>query len=337
MDPFEQLLTQSSGSNVPPETLEMLGRQASQLFQRQGISLNHAVSQVLANHPELGNEHVKRIIEFANTVTFQEMFQNSEDKNVHFEVADPGVVLRDLKDGGSPNHSGKPLNTDYFSSPNSGQSSDLDAALMQQFTGSHPSPSDSESVKVASANEEVNHERHTNPIEDVYDAMVRLRATREKLAESYENMDLLMKTAQEDFYKQVRLQVLESDGYGLGGVLSVLQKVASQELVEIVMAPVADRLVKEGHSEKDLTTSLRKTAGSVPNLQHPLFSSFDAITKIAEEMVTCGQALDDVDKMLADLNVPFKKIAGALTTGIKNRISPRGTVPDGLRQRFPRD
>lgn len=337
MDPFEQLLTQSSGSNVPPETLEMLGRQASQLFQRQGVSLNQAVSQVLANHPELGNEHVKRIIEFANTVTFQEMFQNSEDKNVHFEVADPGVVLRDLKDGGSSNHAGKPLNTDYSSGPKPGQSADLDAALMQQFTGSHPTPSDSESVKVASAHEEVDHERHANPIEDVYDTMIRLRATREKLAESYENMDLLMKTAQEDFYKQVRLQVLEPDGYGLGGVLSVLQKVASQDLVETIMAPVASRLVEEGHSERNLTASLRKTAGAVPNLQHPLFSSFDAIIKTAEEMVNCGRALDDVDQMLEDVNAPLKKIAGSLTTGIKNSIGPRGAVPAGIRQRFPRD
>lgn len=337
MDPFEQYLTQSSGSNVPPETLEMLGRQASQMFQRQGVSLNQAVSQVLANHPELGNEHVKRIVEFANTVTFQEMFQNSNDKNVHFDVADPGVVLRDLKDGGSSNHAGKPLNSDYNSAPKPGeQSADLDAALMQQFTGGYPTPGDFESTKVASAHE-VDHECHANPIEDAYDAMLRLQATREKLAESYESMDLLKKTAEEDLYRQVKLQVLEPDGYGLGGVLAALQKIASEDFVEVIMSPIAERLVKEGHDQKHLMTSLRKTAGVVPNLHHPLFSSFDAIVKVAGEMVNCGRAIDDVDKMLADLSVPFKKIAGSLTTGVKNTISPRGAVPAGIRQRFPRD
>lgn len=339
MGPFDQLLTQPAGSNVAPETLEMLGRQASQLFQSQGVPLNQALSQVLANHPELGNEHVKRIIEFANTVTFQEMFQNSQDKNVHFDVADPGVVLRDLKDGGSPAHSGKPLNSDYSSSPkSSNNSADLDAALMQQFTGNHPTPGDSESVKVASAvSEEVDHEKHTNPIEDAYDTMIRLQATREKLAESYETMDLTLQKAQEDFYQQIKLQVGDEDGAGLGGVLSALEKIASQDLVELVVAPATERLVKEGYNKQHLTCSLRKTAGAVPNLQHPLFASFDAIIKIAEEMVNCGQALSDVDKMLIDIKVPFKKIAGNLTTGIKNSIGPKGLVPAGLRQRFPRD
>lgn len=332
MDPFEQLLTQPSGQNVPPETLEMLGRQASQLFRSQGVPLNQAISQVLANHPELGNEHVKRIVEFANTVTFQEMFQGSEDKNVHFDIGDPGVVLRDLKDGGSPAHSGKTL-TDYQRPPQTNQSSDLDAALMQQFTGS--STPVSEATKVASA--DVDHEKHANPIEDAYDAMIRLQATREKLAESYETMDLLMKEAQQDLYQHIKFEVLEDDGAGLGGVLSALEKIASQDLVEVVVAPLVERLVKEGHDPKRLTRSLQKTAGVVPNLQHPLFATFDAIVKTASEMVNCGQAISDVDKMLEDIKVPFKKIAGDLTTGVKKALGPKGRVPDGIRQRFSRD
>lgn len=336
MGPFDQLLTQSSGSNVPPETLEMLGRQASQLFQSQGVPLNQALAQVLSDHPELGNEHIKRIVEFANTVTFQEMFQNSQDKNVHFDVGDPGVVLRDLKDGGSSAHSGKPLNSDYLSPPKSSNTADLDAALMQQFTGSHPSPSDSESVKVASVSE-VDHERHANPIEDAYDAMIRLQATREKLAESYETLDLTMKRAQEDFYQQVRLQVGDENGSGLGGVLTALEKIASQDLVETVMSPVVERLVHEGYNQQHLMQSMQKLAGVVPNLHHPLFASFDAIVKMAGELVNCDQAIYDVDKMLADIQVPFKKIAGNLTTGIKNSIGPKGAVPAGIRQRFPRD
>lgn len=332
MDPFEQLLNQPSGSNTPPETLEMLGRQASQLFRSQGVPLNQAISQVLANHPELGNEHVKRIIEFANTVTFQEMFQGSEDKNVHFDIADPGVVLRDLKDGGSSAHSGKTL-TDYQRPPQTGQSADLDAALMQQFTGS--STPVSEATKVAS--QHTDHEKHANPLDDAYDAKIRLEATREKLAESFERMDLLLKEAKEDFYQQVKLQVGDPDGSGLGGVLGALEKMASQDLVEIVMSPVAMRLVKEGYDRHHLLRSLTKTAGVVPNLEHPLFAAFDAITKLAEEMVVCDRALADTDKMLEDIKIPFKKLSGALTTGVKKVVDPHGRVPDGIRQRFSRD
>lgn len=333
MDPFEQLLTQSSGPNVQPETLEMLGRQASQLFRSQGVPLNQAISQVLANHPELGNEHIKRIVEFANTVTFQEMFQGSEDKNVHFDVADPGVVMRDLKDGGSPAHSGKTL-TDYQRPPQSNnQSADLDAALMQQFTGSGTPVS--EATKVASLN--IDHDRHANPLEDAYDTKIRLEATREKLAESFERMDRILEEAKEDFYQQVKIEVGDPDGTGLGGVVSALEKMASQDLVEAVMSPVVTRLVKIGFDRQYLMKSLTKTAGAVPNLEHPLFSSFDAIVKLANEMAICDRAITDTDKMLDDINAPFRKLAGNLTTGVKKALVPRGRIPDGIRQRFPRD
>lgn len=370
MNPFDQLLTQNSSSAVAPEVLEMLGRKASQLFQAQGLPLNQAIAQVVADHPELGNEHIKRIVEFANTVTFQEMFQNSEDKNVHFDVADPGVILRDLKDGGTPSHSGKTLSSDYQKPPLPvGSGPDLDASLMQQFTGTGQSMS--EAVKVASVmgsvkkngkflagvaaggaaaytgaraakrvidgpekTASIDHERHANPLEDIYDTMIRVQATKDKLAESYETMDLRLKDAQEDFYKNVRHQI--DSGDGLGGVVGALEKMASEDLVEAVMIPVTHRLIGDGYDKTCLLESLKKTAGSVPNLDHPLFASFDAITKLATEMAVCDRALEDTSNMLDELKVPFKKLAGALTTEVKDTISPSGKVPAGIRQRFPR-
>ncbi len=376
MNPFDQLLTQNSGSAVAPEVLEMLGRKASQLFQSQGLPLNQAIAQVVADHPELGNEHVKRIVEFANTVTFQEMFQNSEDKNVHFDVADPGVVLRDLKDGGTPSHSGKTLSSDYQKPPLPvGSGPDLDASLMQQFTGSGQSMS--EATKVASVHsilrgakkngkflagvaaggaaaytgaraakrlidgpektasvDSVDHEKHANPIEDIYDAMIRMQSTKDKLAESYETMDLKLKDAQEDFYRNVKQQI--DNGDGLGGVVGVLEKLASEDLVEAVMIPVTHRLMRDGYDRTHLLESLHKTAGVVPNLNHPLLASFDAITKLANEMAVCDRAIEDTDTMLSELKIPFKKLAGALTTEVKDAIGPHGKIPAGIRQRFPR-
>ncbi len=328
MGPFEQLLTQSSGSNVAPETLEMLGRQASQMFQSQGVPLNRAIQQVLANHPELGNEHIKRIVEFANTVTFQEMFQASQDKNIHFEVADPGVVLRDLKDGGSPGHDGKTL-LDYKTPPGQQQNNDLDAALTQQFTGQ--ASGEQELAKVAS----VNHELHANPVEDAYDTQVRLQATREKLASSYETMQGLLNDAREDLYQEVKKQVLDPDGAGLGGVVSALEKVAEADMLEVILPPITQRLIDEGCRVSSLETSMRKMAGQVPNLNHPLFVAMDALFKVAGEMVTCGKAIDDIDEMIADGNNVFK-LAGALTTGVKKAVGHQGRVPAGIRQRFPK-
>lgn len=331
MNPLDSLFTQSTSSNVAPETLEMLGHQASQLFQTQGLPLNKAISQILSNHPELENEHVRRIVEFANTVTFQNLFQNSPDKNVHFEVADPGVILRDLKDGGSSEHAGRTLNFDYQRIPPTSQDQELDASLMQQFSGS--STPISEATKVAS----VNHELHANPIEDVYDTMLRLQATRDKLAESYETIHNLMRGAQEDFYREVEIQIMDPEGAGLGGVLGALEKIASEDLVETIMIPITERLIEDGYGKERLTKSMTKTAGEVSDLTHPLFGTFDAIIKTAEELVNCGQAIYEVDVMLEQIKVPFKKIAGALTTNVKNTLGIPGHVPAGIRQRFPRN
>ncbi len=383
MDPFAQLLTQSSGSNVAPETLEMLGRQASQMFQGQGVPLNDAIRQVTANHPELGNEHIKRIVEFANTVTFQQMFQNSEDKNVHFEVADPGAVLRDLKDGGSPAHSGKTLNNnDYMQSPQSMNTADpaMNQAFDAQFLGQEKNANlknlgeyahkakkfgkqlgvaastgaaatagayagyrgakraiDGKEKTAAEIRQEisVDHELHANPVEDAYDAHIRLQATRDKLAESHETMNNLLKQAQADFYAEVKSQVLDPDGAGLGGVIAVLEKVAEEDIVEALMTPVTQQLVRDGVRADELNRSLTKIAGVVVNMEHPLIAHADSIVKLAGEIVRCSKAIDETDAMLEQTGAVFKQ-AGALTNGVRDAVDHKGHLPAGIRQRFPR-
>jgi hypothetical protein len=329
MDPFESLLTSTPTSKVSPEVLEMLGRQASQLFQQRGIPLNQAVVQVVANHPELGNEHLKRIIEFANTVTFQEMFQNSEDKNVHFDVADPGVVLRDVSDGGTPMHSGKTLErsmSDYATTPSFQQgANETDQLLGQQFGAQ-------DTAKLAF---EVNHEYHSNPIEDVHDLKLKAEATRDTLVEAYERADIMMKSARAQFYTLVKTEVLDPDGAGLGGVLGALEKIASSEELWALMEPVIGKLKADGISDEVLHGSLKKTAGQQANIEHPLFANVSAMLKIAKDMSELELAIADTNQSLEDAT-QFLKKAGALATGIKNAVDIKGKVPSGLRQRFPR-
>ena len=331
---FESLLTQSSGPRVDPETLEMLGRKASQMYQQQGVPLNQAVAQVVADQPDIGNEHIKRIVEFANTVTFQEMFQGSEDKNVHFDIADPGVILRDLKDGGTPSHDGKPLSmSDYTAPPKTQEAGapDVEQLFSQQFT-SGGNGGTTDMPKVASVR--VDHELHADPIEDVYDTHVRLKATREKLASSFETMHMLLNETKEELYQEVKQQVLDPYGAGLGGVVGALEKVADHVTIHVLLGPMIDRMIEE-RIPADLNTSLEKRAGSVVNYQHPLLAKTDAIVKLASEMVVCEKAIDDVDGML-EQTMGVLKQAGAMTTGVKKAVGSRGKVPGALRQRFPR-
>lgn len=333
MNPFEQLLNTPSTHPVDAEVLEMLGRQASQLFQTRGIPLNQAIRQVVANHPELGNEHIKRIVEFANTVTFQEMFQASEDKNIHFDVADPGVVLRDLKDGGSPAHDGKPLGrsmNDYATSPMKQQAgfAEIDQMLGHQFGAEAAG----EMPKVAS---ELDHSLHANPMDDLHDLKIKTEATRDALVQSYEMSYNMLKAAHTDLYKKVRVEVLDPDGAGLGGVVGVIEKVAGEHAWSI-MQPIINYLVESGIAQEDLSDSLEKTAGQHVNIEHPLVASTVALVKIAEDMATTELAIDDLEKSLREID-KFYKEAGALTTGIKKAVHTRGKVPSGLRQRFPRE
>ena len=338
MDTFDSLLTQSSGRRVSAEELEMLGRKASSLFQQQGVPLNQAITQVIKDHPELGNEHVKRIVEFANTVTFQELFQKSEDKNVHFDVADPGVVLRDLKDGGSPAHDGKTLSGgmgDYSVAPQQENNPD-DAALAQMFNpAAHQPQADGgqELAKLASA--PTDNSVHANPIEDVYDAHVRLQAARSELAGAHEQFDLLQKHAHDELERAIKREALSEDGAGLGGVLSVLEKLASKELVASVVGPMIEKMARDTRTQEPLLAGLEKRAGKVINPGHPIVVAWSGLVKAAEDKVRTAEALSEVDGHLKETTA-FLKNAGALATGLKDAVGITGKVPNGLRQRFPK-
>jgi len=335
MDMFDDLLTSSSRSSVSPETLEMLGRKASQMYQTKGIPLNEAIKQVAADVPELGNEHIKRIVEFANTVTFQEMFQNGADKNVHFQVADPGVVMRDMKDGGSPAHDGKTMQGgqgDYKMAPDAGNKGELDGelgALFGQPEGMGTSPSEVEKNAHVHGG---SHSLHANPIDDVYDTHLRLQATREKLAEAHERFDGLVKQATADLYQVVKHEVISPDGAGLGGVVSVFEKLASREIAMAALTPIIEKLASERIMLKD---SLEKTAGRVLNPAHPLVSTITGLVKAAQEQVRAAEALEQVDSSLERTST-FLKNAGALTTGVKNALGGKGRVLNAVRQRASR-
>lgn len=80
--------------------LESLGKEASNLYLSGGVSLNDAVIKLASQHPSISPHQVKRVVEFANTETFQRLFEKQAgDKNVDFDVADPGAVLKSLELG----------------------------------------------------------------------------------------------------------------------------------------------------------------------------------------------------------------------------------------------
>lgn len=329
MDPFSQdLLSQSAGSRVAPELLETLGRKASQMFQQNGVPLNQAVRELAAQHPELGNEHIKRVVEFANNVTFQELFQNGADKNVHFDVADPGVILRDLKDGGSPAHDGRTMN-DYAAPPKQSgmQDANADTKSLDQHIWPAQGPDGGGSFKAASSNISV---------DDLFDHQRQLRGTLDKLAESHELAGYALDDAKDRLYGAVKHEILHPDGAGLGGVVGALTKLASEDLVGSVLPGMIERLREEGYQPRQLEASMEKRAGVAVNPQHPLVVSFRDLIKVAHEMVVTQNAIDTTNRELDQVTAELKKVAGPLTSGVRDALHHSGKLPPAVRQRFPR-
>lgn len=303
MDAFQDLLTQSPRSQVSPELLEMLGTQAATMFTEKGVSLNDGIVQILGEHPELGNEHIRRVIEFANNKAFQTMFEQGADKNVHFPVADPGVILRDAKDGGSPAFNGQTLDEggkkDYFSAPPKPDQGD--AELAQLFPG-QPQSTQMPMSKVASAEEvfEDPHAVHANPVDDVYDAHVQMSATRDELATRNDAAEIEVKLASEDLLAAIKHEVLSHDGSGLPGVMAALEHVGGREKVAEILPGMIQQMIDGGVSPEVLDRSMTKTAGAVVNPRHPLVLAWSGLTKAAEQRRVLETALRDADLALAE-------------------------------------
>ena len=104
-------------ASLSPSDLEQMGKRASNLYLADGLSLNEAVIKIASEHPSISTHQIKRIVEFANTETFQRMFEKqANDKNIEFPLADPGVVLRSMNTS-VQGHTMSSMPSEYMSEP----------------------------------------------------------------------------------------------------------------------------------------------------------------------------------------------------------------------------
>ena len=116
-------------ASLSPADLEQMGRQASNLYLADGLSLNDAVIKIASEHPSISTHQIKRIVEFANTETFQRVFEKqANDKNIEFPLADPGVVLRSMNVA-AQGHTMSPTPSDYMSEPVKMAHQDIEADI----------------------------------------------------------------------------------------------------------------------------------------------------------------------------------------------------------------
>lgn len=315
MNPFEALITSPSTRKVSPDILEMLGHKAARDFLDKKMPLNQAVVAAVKEHPDLNNEHIKRVVEFANNVTFQEMFQANADKNIHFPVADPGVILRDLKDGGSPGHEQvlNPNNKDYMAPPAQQMQkdeelqdafNDLDNRQQHEGVFGQGEPIEKNAYAV-----HLDAGLHANPIENVYDLHVKLQSSRDRLHEALDHFSVLEKQASDAFYLAAKKEVLDPDGAGLGGIFSVMEKIAGFDAAAVLSNGLVERLMSDGINPRELETSLEKKAGVLINPQHALPLAFASMIKMAGEVLRTEVALEEVEAGLSQTSTFLAKNA----------------------------
>ncbi len=69
------------------EQLAQYGKRASDMFVKHAMPLNQAVGEVTKGLNGFTDEHLKRVVENANLITFEELFKNGPSKHVVFDLA----------------------------------------------------------------------------------------------------------------------------------------------------------------------------------------------------------------------------------------------------------
>ncbi len=93
---FEEMLKFSSKTKVDPDTLVLMGKRASKLYLDQGIPLNDAIIKIASEQPGLSVDHIQRVVENANLLTFERLFADSASKQIDFGLADSSEILEKM-------------------------------------------------------------------------------------------------------------------------------------------------------------------------------------------------------------------------------------------------
>lgn len=292
------------GHGVDPALLDLLAQKASRAYLDQGIPLKTTLKKLIAEHPEFTDHHVGRVVEKSNNLTFQELFENSEDKNIHFDIAEPGDLVR-----------GKEVTPIKSEAPSF---SDYDVSPLGHASDTH------ESEKTAEAHDSYYLEQwgHANPVRDLEDDQVRLEYALDELKGEKASLENRLSTAVERIEKIARHEVLSPHGAGLGGVITALRKVAGEREIDVLLAPLVTDLVNSGSILlNDVSAQLEKTASGDVDMDHPLIQAYAQFEKAAED-------LNEVESLMRKTAAVHKKVKVAILGAVGKVMTVAGIPGD---------
>lgn len=305
------LLSGRRHANISPEKLELMGKQAANLLLNDGVALNEGIAKLAAAHPDINQEQIKRICEFANTDVHLALHDKNKTAGAsssypQFMLADPARIIQDMSDGAHP-QTVTQTDKDYGKQPLKKEkvsSAKADELLGEMF-----------GMKEAEARADLDFSRDT-AIRQVTDAKDSLVALRDSLSSTGEQFDLSFKTAAAEYYDIVKRYLL--DGGGFEDVMAASRSTgASSEKIAEMMRPVITRLIQEKVATADMLKismkNLEKVAHRVVNPEHPLVLTFAGVVALDREIEKVASGLEQVEGELKKVNgfIREKLIAGS--------------------------
>ena len=303
-DDLSRFLTSSAGrhASLSSEKLELMGKEAAALLVEKGVPLNDTISKLAGAHSDINAEQVKRVVEFANTAAYlsfhdKNKMAGEESSYPQFDLADSNRILGTLSNTGKTSHM-TTADTAYGRAPEKQKISTpkLEAALEALFVGNEKTASLDFSPATV-----------TEHIMETKDNLISLK---ENLEHSGEQLDMLRKQAEAEYYDAVKRHLLD------GGSFADVARGASEvfddlDLMKEAMVPFVSKLLQEKVAKpEDLFQQMKgldKVAHRLVHEDHPFVAGLGAVVSLNEEITKVATALTSVDASLARVRTAIRE------------------------------
>lgn len=287
---------------LSPESLEMMGKEAANMFLDRGVSLNEGIAKLAGAHDDINHEQVKRICEFANTAVYLAKHDQSKTAGAgssypQFVLADPNRIIQDLSDGARPtivtqtdaDYGRQPLRKEKFSS------AAFDALVNEYVTETEE--------------ENPDHSPETG-VDNIMATKSQLAGLRDNLSSTGERFDLMRKEAEVEYYDLMKRHLLDGGGFE-DVMVSARSSGADEGRVGETLQPFVAQLIKEKVASPERlkagVRNLEKVAHRVVNQEHPFVKTFAAILALDDEIEKVASSLSTVSEQLDTVNAFIKE------------------------------
>lgn len=299
--PSVTLVQQSNAQPKTGEELEVLGKQAANMYLCSETDLTDAVIETVKK-AGLSPEQVKRVVEFANTHAFLQEFkkEGADHKVIEFPggPADASVILKDLNDGGGGtvfdrgdgDYNVPPQDTAKTASANMDRLGVEDRRLAEVFGVTQPNIP------------------YAEPLQDSWELRQKVAGAYDMLTSELSTLETCFMDVCDNLYNEVKTAAMA--GTPLGHIVAAWERsTENPEQVKAAFQMLTPRLLDNGvfPNREAMGNSLEmyKVAGAV-NVEHPLVQHYNDFGELIIKMAQLREARDELASSADTLNTFLK-------------------------------